>query len=113
MTSTTMPHWHAMRNDDSRQVEDVLRRGGFPLADAYRYNSASIRVRVIDPRFENLSHEQRDGLIEPLLDTLPASLQSDIVTLLTVAPSELISGSDELRTQLRNLEFEEPSRTQL
>ena len=43
--------WEAMRTDESRQVEDLLRKE-FPKTDVYRYNSASIRIRVIDPQFE-------------------------------------------------------------
>jgi hypothetical protein len=47
MTHTTAGSWQAKRTDETRMVEDVLKNGGFQSADAYRYNSASIRVRVI------------------------------------------------------------------
>ena len=58
MTNTFTPVWERKRTDETRQVEEVLRQAGFQQADAYRYNSASIRVRVIDPRFEGRSHHR-------------------------------------------------------
>lgn len=60
MTNTTLPVWEAKRTDETRQVEDLLRKAGFEKVDAYRYNSASIRLRVIDSRFERLSAERRE-----------------------------------------------------
>jgi hypothetical protein len=109
MSQATEPRWHAMRTEDSETVEGVLRTD-FPHTDAYRYNSASIRVRVVDPRFEGKSPEERDAMIEPLLNRLPESIQADIMNLLTIAPSEL---STSARKQFANLEFEDPSRSLL
>ena len=97
--------WEAMRTDESRQVEDLLRKE-FPKTDAYRYNSASIRVRVIDPRFEGLSIEKRDALVEPLLEQLPEEIQADIMNLITLSPSE---AANPTKLSLVNLEFEDPS----
>ena len=71
MIQTTSPRWEAKRTDETRQVEKVLRKAGFDQVDAYRYNSASIRVRVIDRRFEGLSAEKRDAMVEPHLERLP------------------------------------------
>ncbi|MBS0207821.1 MAG: hypothetical protein JSS27_02605 [Planctomycetes bacterium] len=109
MSSQTEPRWHAMRSDRSREVEAAL-RGTFPETDAYEFNSASIRVRVVDQRFHGLSDEQRDSMIEPILATLPEEVQADIVNLLAIAPDE-ISGFS--RFSLRNLEFEDPSQSRL
>jgi stress-induced morphogen len=95
-----------MRDADSLEVERVLREE-FPETDAYRYNSASIRVRVVDPRFEGKSDEERDSMVERYLDRLPENLQADIMNLLTFAPGEAEEGS--LRDRLMNLEFEDPS----
>jgi hypothetical protein len=50
MTPTTAPTWGAKRTDETQMVERVLREAGFETVDVYRYNSASIRVRVIDQR---------------------------------------------------------------
>jgi acid stress-induced BolA-like protein IbaG/YrbA len=97
-----------MRTEETRRVEELLRKN-FDQADAYRYNSASIRVRVIDTRFEGKSRENRDALVEDQLDKLPPETQGDIVTLLTFAPSELLSGSNRFRELMLNSEFENPS----
>ena len=55
MTTTTACSWEAKRTGETRMVEDLLRNAGFETVDAYRYNPASIRVRVIDKRFEGMS----------------------------------------------------------
>jgi hypothetical protein len=88
MTTIITPRWESKRTDETRMVEDSL-KGHFERVDSYRYNSASIRVRVIDSRFENMSRENRDGMVEPVLDKLPPETQRDIVSLFTFAPSEL------------------------
>lgn len=62
MSNATVATWEAKRTSETCDVENALRTAGFQRADAYRYNSASIRVRVIDPRFDGLSPEQRDAL---------------------------------------------------
>ena len=51
MTKQTQPRWKEMQTEETRQVEQTLRRA-FSQVDAYRFNSASIRVRVIDSRFK-------------------------------------------------------------
>ena len=109
MTNTSTSHWEAKRTDETRHVEDVLRGAGFEQVDAYRYNSASIRVRVIDPRFEGLSSEKRDAMVEPILDQLPETTQADIMSLFTFAPSELQQSPKSFREFLLNTEFDDPS----
>jgi stress-induced morphogen len=109
MSQTTAPRWQALRTAESRAVEDLLRKE-FTNVDAYRYNSASIRVRVIDPRFAGKSPEERDAMVEPFLDRLPEDIQADIMSLLTFAPGET-EGS--LRDRLANLEFDDPSPSML
>jgi hypothetical protein len=105
MSQQTIPRWESMRTDETRRVERILRTQ-FPKADAYRYNSASIRVRIVDPRFEGLSQEQRDAMVEPLLEQLSASTQADIINLLTCSPGEIDGDAGQ---SLSNLEFEDPS----
>jgi hypothetical protein len=107
----TKARWEAMRTDESRRVEQILRQE-FPKTDAYRYNSASIRVRVIDPRFEGLPMEKRDALVEPLLEQLPEEIQADIMNLITLSPGEETSKKFN-RLSLVNLEFEDPSPSML
>lgn len=111
MTVTTAP-WEAKRTPESQTVEDLLRKH-FERADSYRYNSASIRVRVIDSRFEGLSREKRDAMVEQYLDTLPPETQQDIVTLFTFAPSELSRTPSTFREFLLNTEFDDPSPSML
>jgi len=109
MTTTAAPPWESKRTDETRQVEEVLRKAGFAQVDAYRYNSASIRIRVIDPRFERLPHEQRDAMVEPYLEQLPEHTQTDIMSLFTFAPLELQQSPKTFREFLLNTEFEDPS----
>ncbi len=108
MSQATLGRWKSMRTDETRLVEEVLRRE-FPNTDAYRYNSASIRVRVVDPRFEGKPNAQRDVMVEPLLSQLPEPIQADIMNLATFSPSE-VSGPSR---SLWNLEFEDPSPSML
>ena len=113
MTQTTAPAWRARRTEETNRVEEALRKAGFAQADAYRYNAASIRVRVIDGKFEGMPRDQRDALVEAVLDQLPEETQRDIVTLFTFAPSELRQASKTLREFMLNKEFEEPSPSML
>ena len=106
--------WQDMQTDESKGIVELLRNHGFEQVDAYRYNSASIRIRVIDKRFEGLSNEHRDAMVEPILDLLPENTQSDIVNLLTLAPSDLDQRPRKnLRSLLLNTEFEYPLRSTL
>jgi hypothetical protein len=93
-------------------VEDFL-RPHFEQVDSYRQNSASIRVRVIDKRFEGMSREKRDTLVEEQLDKLPPETQRDIVTLFTLTPSELARTAPTIREFMQNAEFENPSQPML
>lgn len=113
MTTNQVSKWEEKRTDESRMVEDKLREGGFDRVDAYRYNSASLRVRVIDKRFESIPREERDTIVEPFIDTLPPSTQSDIVSLVLLAPSEFDQPSDTFREFMLNSEFENPSPSML
>lgn len=83
MTQKTARAWEAKRTEETRMVERVLRQAGFKKADAYRYNSASIRVRVIDQQFEGMPTEKRDAMVEPYLRELPERTQADIMNLFT------------------------------
>jgi len=112
MTTATVPAWEAKRTPETRMVEDLLRQH-FQQADSYRYNSASIRVRVIDSRFEGLSREKRDAMVEQWLDRLPPDTQRDIVTLFTFAPSDLVRTPTTFREYMLNTEFDDPSPSML
>ena len=113
MTTNQVSKWEKKRTDESRMVEDKLREGGFDRVDAYRYNSASLRVRVIDKRFESIPRDERDQIVEPVIEKLPPSTQSDIVSLVLLAPSEFDHPSDTFREFMLNTEFENPSPSML
>ena len=85
--------WELRRTDETRKIESVL-QPSFYQVDAYRYNSASIRIRIIDPKFEGLHHMDRVKLIEPYLEPFPENIQRDICRLFLLTPKE------------RNREFE-------
>lgn len=106
------------KTDETRDVERRLREAGFARVDAYRYNSASIRVRVIDPGFEGLSDEERDVRVEKVLDQIPSErTRGDILLLLTLTPSEATVDAAKLSPSARagvlrklwlNASFEDP-----
>jgi hypothetical protein len=112
MSQITSSRWKK-QTDETRGVEKVLRDAGFERVDVYRYNLASIRVRVIDRRFEGLSDEKRDAMVEPHLEGLPERTQADIISLFTFAPSELGASPSTLKELLMNAEFEDPSPSRL
>lgn len=112
MTTSTAKAWESKRTAETRGIEDLLKQS-FQQPDSYRYNSASIRVRVIDERFEGMPREKRDSLVEEQIGKLPPETQRDIVTLLTFAPSELSNAKRTFREFLLNTEFEDPSPSQL
>ena len=105
--------WESMRTEETRQVEDVLRKAGFDQVDSYRFNVASIRVRVVDRRFEGRTPEERDAMVEPHLRRLPEGTEADITSLFTFAPADLEQPPRSLREYLSNVEFEDPSPSML
>lgn len=113
MTNVTAPCWETKRTDETREIEKALRDVGFEKVDSYRYNSASIRLRVIDPRFEGLPIDKREAMLDPHLAKLPERTQADIMNLFAFAPSELAQTAKTMRTFLLNTEFEDPSPSML
>lgn len=112
MTASATRAWEAKRTTETRWIEAVL-NSGFDQADAYRYNSASIRLRVIDRRFEGIPREKRDAMVEEQIGTFPPETQRDIVTLFTFAPSELSGSPKNFREFMLNTEFDDPSPSML
>jgi hypothetical protein len=112
MTTSTTKTWESKRTEETRAIKDLLRKS-FEQADSYRYNSASIRIRVIDKRFEGMPREKRDALVEEQIDELPPETQRDIVTLFTFAPSELYGVPKTFREFMLNTEFDDPSPSML
>lgn len=96
--------WQSKRTDESRMVEEELGKE-FANVDAYRHNSASLRVRIMDERFRSLDMDERDALVHPELTKLPDDTQADIINLVLMYPGE---DRDERRIQWANTRFEHP-----
>ncbi len=92
------------KTPETEEIERLL-KGTFPGTEVYRYNSASIRVRIVDERFKGKPASERDAMVEPLLARLPEDTQADITMLLLLVPDEA-EGSPR---SLLYLEFEHPS----
>ncbi len=99
-----MNGWENKKTAETRKLEEHFRKT-FPRTDAYRFNSASIRVRVIDDRFEGKSMAEREDMVMPLLEKLPKRIREDVLMLLKLAPSELDTPNAQM---LINAEFEHP-----
>jgi stress-induced morphogen len=95
----------AKRTTETRDIERKLRKK-FPRTDAYRYNSVSIRIRIIDERFSGKDLVQREAMVDPLLAKFSEETQSDITLLILLAP-------EECQTSMINMEFEHPSESRL
>lgn len=107
------PKWESKRTDESRMVENTLSKAGFHRVDAYRYNTASLRIRIVDPRFEGIDREQRDAIVESYIEDLPPETQADIVNLVLLSPSELNAPKPTFRDFMLNSEFDDPSPSML
>jgi stress-induced morphogen len=99
------------RTRETKQIEKLLLEH-FPdhppeyPPTAYRYNPASLRVRVVSDRFKGKLRSEREEMVLPLIHQLPEDTQADIMILLLLAP-------DELESSLMNVEFEDPSPSML
>jgi hypothetical protein len=71
-------------------------------AALYRNNPASIRLRVIDRRFEGMTKSRRHADVwEFLAARVPEDTLADVSLVLTIAPGEL-------KKSFANFQFEEP-----
>jgi len=69
--------------------------------EAYRQNSASIRIRILDPDFQEIDRIQREDMIWEILEHLPEELQSQITQMVLLSPQEA-------SFSFANFEFENP-----
>jgi stress-induced morphogen len=69
--------------------------------DSYRQNSASIRIRIIDPDFQTMDRAIRHDLIWEFLEKSPEDIQSQITILLLLTP-------EETGKSIANMDFENP-----
>jgi len=93
---------NGVHEPDVAQVIKAFRAAGFRKVDAYRYNSASIRVRVVSKKFAELENWQRHDLADKIILTLPEEIQRDMIFTVLVTP-------DEVADSTKNEEFEHPS----
>lgn len=99
--------YHLKTDSDTEAVEELLREkyaSAHPQAQVtvYRYNPVSIRIRVIDPDFHDLSRADREDIVWKILEKLPEEVVSDISVCLLITP-------DEKADSLMNFEFDHPS----
>lgn len=103
MSSNSKPNKRT--NQRTRRIQSVLERE-FDNVEVYQYNSASVRVRVIDERFRGKSNVDREELVAPLLAELSDADEGYITVLLLIAP-------EETESSMMNAEFEHPTPSRL
>jgi hypothetical protein len=69
--------------------------------EAYRQNSVSVRIRVIDPDFARKSRAQREEEVWAALDRLPEEVVAEISLMLLLTP-------EEAKKSFANFEFDNP-----
>lgn len=69
--------------------------------DIYRQNPVSVRVRIIDPVFAGKTKVERSKKVWLYLNSLPDDVQSDLSTLILLAP-------EETKMSFANFEFDDP-----
>ena len=74
--------------------------------EAYRQNSVSIRVRIIDPDFAGIEKADRHNTVWQILEKLPENVQSQISVLLLLTPAER-------KKSFASAEFDDPIRSKL
>ena len=95
---------------ETKNIEKGLQQH-FAKVDAYRFNSVSIRVRIVDAKFRGKSKVDRHQLVEPFLGELPDKTQQDIVFLLLLSPEE--EKDRGFASWLMNDEFKNPRQSSL
>jgi len=99
------------KDDTVKKICEALDayEGQYPGAEAklYRQNAASIRLRIVDRRFEGMGKSRRhDQVWRFLCDRVGEDVMGDVSLLLLLPPAEL-------GTSLMNLEFEQPLKSNL
>jgi hypothetical protein len=88
-----------------KQIIEILKdfAASHPQAEieAYRQNSVSVRVRVIDPTFQGRSRSQREEELWAALDRLPEDVVAEISVLLLLTP-------EEAKSSFASMDFDNP-----
>jgi hypothetical protein len=69
--------------------------------EAYRQNSVSVRIRIVNPKFAGRSRAQREEELWTFLNKLPEEATAEISLLLLLTP-------DEAKKSFANVEFDNP-----
>jgi len=107
-----MKRIHGVRSDDAdvQAIYDDLEeyKASHPSAKvrSYRLNSASLRIRIIDPDFQDSDRVSRDDLVWKYLGRLPDDVQTQITVLLLITPEEAANS-------FANMDFNNPIRSRL
>ncbi|MFA7235742.1 MAG: hypothetical protein WC058_02665 [Phycisphaeraceae bacterium] len=76
-------------------------------AEVYRYNPGSIRVRVVDPKFQRVGRHLRHNQVwDYLAQQLEEANQDDLIQEVSLL---LLLDPKEVDSSLMNLEFDDPS----
>jgi hypothetical protein len=93
-----------------RQIVNVLGEyeKNHPKAEieAYRQNSVSVRIRILNPEFAGKSRAQREEEIWSILNKLPEETLAEISLLLLLTPSEA-------KNSFASIEFDDPITSKL
>ncbi|HEV2973031.1 MAG TPA: hypothetical protein VGY55_23900 [Pirellulales bacterium] len=96
---------HVTNDTNVGQIERALApyQERHPVADikVRRENSASVRIRIIDPAFRGRGLAEREDEIWPAIEALAPDVREEITMLLLLAPEEAANS-------LVNTEFEHP-----
>jgi hypothetical protein len=71
------------------------------VIEAYRQNSVSVRVRILDPQFAGRSRVEREDEVWAALNKLPEETAAEISLLLLLTP-------DEAKNSFASAEFDNP-----
>ena len=69
--------------------------------EVYRQNPVSVRLRVVDPTFKQLSRSERSKVVWPILRQLPDDVLQEISFVILVPPEEETSS-------MSSREFDDP-----
>ena len=101
MTTQRDNHPDEIVEQIAQRLAEYEREHSPAKAEAYRKNSVSIRIRVIDGRFGGIDRVDREEEVWRYLETLPEEVLADVTMLLVLTP-------EEAEKSFANYEFEHP-----
>ena len=113
MNTAEQVTWQDLRAkslDKMTTIEETLRSCGYEQVDAYPINRFAFRVRIVDPRLDEIPFHERGSFVADDLLKIPEEIEENITSLFLFSPRELAaSAEDELRVYSMNREFTEPT----